>query len=99
MAVISSTEMSWMANLDSKGVTHISLIRKDYCLPQDNSPDHSKGHLDISVNDFLNCHCYMECQLFLSTNIYTFGSNGHQFDTLAGDEIEGFVDIGNFVKP
>ena len=30
---------------------------------------------------------------------HTFSSNGHQFDTLAGDEIEGFVDIGNFVKP
>jgi len=48
--------------------------------PQDNGPDHSKGHLDVSVNDF-------------------FSSDGHQFDTLAGDEIEGFVDIGNFVKP
>lgn len=41
----------------------------------------------------------MECQLFSSTTIHTFGSNGHQFDTLACDEIEGFVDIGNFVKP
>ena len=25
---------------------------KQNCLPQDNSPDHSKGHLDVSVNDF-----------------------------------------------
>ena len=35
----------------------------------------------------------------LISNDLTFSSNGHQFDTLAGDEIEGFVDIGNFVKP
>ena len=37
------------------------------------------------------------CHLFVL--LHTFSSNGHQFDTLAGDEIKGFVDIGNFVKP
>lgn len=39
----------------------------------------------------------MDCQLFVL--LHTFSSNGHQFDTLAGDEIKGFVDVGNFVKP
>ena len=28
----------------------------------------------------------------------TFCTNGDQFDSLAGDEIESFVDIGNFVE-
>ena len=30
--------------------------------------------------------------------IFTFCTNGDQLDSLAGDEIESFVDIGNFVE-
>lgn len=29
----------------------------------------------------------------------TFGTNGNQLDTLAGDEVEGLVDVGDLVEP
>ena len=31
-------------------------------------------------------------------NELTFGTNGHKLDALAGDEVEGLVDIGDLVE-
>ena len=37
--------------------------------------------------------------IFSARFCLTLSSDGHQLDTLAGDEVQGFVDIGNFVEP
>ena len=31
--------------------------------------------------------------------MYTFSADGNEFDSFAGDEVEGFVDVGDFVEP
>ena len=68
--------------------------------PQDDGPNHTKSHLHIAVNNFCNAQNYFFDNLFRKVCFYlTLSSDGHQLDTLAGNEVQGFVDIGNFVEP
>jgi len=40
---------------------------------------------------------HTECHLAVSVNDF-FCSNGDEFDSLGGDKVEGFVDVGDFVE-
>ena len=31
--------------------------------------------------------------------VFTFSADGNEFDSFAGDEVEGFVDVGDLVEP
>lgn len=41
----------------------------------------------------------MICYNFLARKLLTLSTNGDKLDTLAGDEVQGFVDIGDLVEP
>ena len=57
-------------------------------------------HLTIHNTNAITTYAYLSKPMNLS--IYpelTFSTNGHEFDSLAGDEIQGFVHISNLMEP